>query len=37
MKLYYCGDERKLLLQAVKEFQEGKYIEITPENFEQFR
>ena len=36
MPLYYCGDERKLLLEAVKEFQEGKYIQITPENFHQF-
>jgi len=36
MKLYYCGDDRKDLIQAVKEFQDGKYIEITPENFHQF-
>ena len=36
IKLYYCGDERKLLLEAVKEFQEGKYPEITAENFQQF-
>jgi predicted Fe-Mo cluster-binding NifX family protein len=36
IKLYYCGDERKLLLEAVKEFQEGKYIEITPNNYHQF-
>lgn len=36
MKLYYCGDERKLLLEAVKEFQNGKYIQITKDNFEQF-
>ena len=34
--LYYCGEDRKLLLEAVKEFQEGKYIQITPENFAQF-
>jgi len=36
IRLYYCGDERKLLLEAVKEFQEGKYPEITAENFQQF-
>ncbi len=36
IKLYYCGNERKLLLEAVKEFQEGKYIEITPNNYHQF-
>jgi len=36
IKLYYCGDERKLLLEAVKEFQEGKYPEITAENFHNF-
>ncbi len=36
MKLFYCGDERKLLLEAVKEFQEGKYIEITANNYHQF-
>ena len=36
IKLYYCGDERKLLLEAVKEFQEGKYPEITAQNFEQY-
>jgi predicted Fe-Mo cluster-binding NifX family protein len=34
--LFYCGDERKLLLEAVKEFQDGKCIEITPSNFHQF-
>jgi predicted Fe-Mo cluster-binding NifX family protein len=34
--MYYCGDERKLLLEAVKEFQEGKYPQITPQNFDQF-
>jgi len=34
--LYYCGDDRKLLLEAVKEFQEGKYPEITAQNFEQY-
>ncbi len=33
MKLYYCGEERKLLLEAVKEFQDGKYPQITEENF----
>jgi predicted Fe-Mo cluster-binding NifX family protein len=36
IKLYYCGEERKLLLEAVKEFQEGKYPEITAENFHNF-
>jgi len=36
IKLYYCGDERKGLLEAVKEFQDGKYIEITPDNYQQF-
>ena len=36
IKLYYCGDDRKLLLEAVKEFQEGKYPEITAQNFEQY-
>ena len=36
MKLYYCGDERKGLLEAVKEFQDGKYIEITANNYHQF-
>jgi len=36
IKLYYCGEERKGLLEAVKEFQEGKYIEITPNNYHQF-
>jgi len=30
------SDERKLLLETVKEFQEGKYPEITAENFQQF-
>ena len=34
--LYYCGEDRKTLIEAVKEFQEGKYIQITPENFHQF-
>jgi len=34
--LYYCGDERKTLLEAVKEYQEGKYPQITPENFHQY-
>ncbi len=34
--LFYCGDERKLLLDAVREFQNGECIEITPENFHQF-
>ena len=36
IKLFYCGEERKLLLEAVKEFQEGNYPEITPENFQSF-
>ncbi len=36
IKIFYCGDERKLFLEAVKEFQEGKYQEITPENFHNF-
>jgi len=35
--MFYCGDERKVLLEAVKEFQEGKYPQITAENFQQFR
>ena len=35
--MFYCGDERKGLLEAVKEFQEGKYPQITAENFHQFR
>jgi predicted Fe-Mo cluster-binding NifX family protein len=34
--MYYCGEERKTLLEAVKEFQENKYPKITPENFNQF-
>jgi predicted Fe-Mo cluster-binding NifX family protein len=34
--LYYCGSERKLMLEAVKEFQDGKCIKITPQNFHQF-
>jgi len=36
IELYYCGDERKLLLEAVKEFQEGKYPKITQENFHHY-
>jgi len=36
IKLYYCGDDRKLLLEAVKEFQEGKYPQITLENFHNY-
>jgi len=36
IKLYYCGEERKLLLEAVKEFQEGKYPEITAANYQHF-
>jgi predicted Fe-Mo cluster-binding NifX family protein len=34
--LYYCGDERKTLPEAVAEYQEGKYPQITPENFHQY-
>ena len=36
IKLYYCGEDRKDLLTAVKEFQEGKYIKINANNFNQF-
>ena len=36
MELFYCGEERKTLPQAVEEYKEGKYIKITPENFQQF-
>jgi len=36
IKLYYCGNERKTLLEAVKEFQENGYPEITAQNFEQY-
>ncbi len=36
IKLFYCGDERKTLLEAVKDFQEGKCPEITAANFEQY-
>jgi len=36
IRLYYCGDERKLMLEAVKEFQDNKYPQITPENFHQY-
>ncbi len=36
IKLYYCGNERKTLLDAIKEYQEGKYPQITLENFEQY-
>jgi len=35
--LFYCGDERKTTLDAVKEYQEGKYHEITPDNFHLYR
>lgn len=35
--LYYCGEERKSLEEAVAEFKEGRYPAITPENFHQFR
>jgi len=37
IKLYYCGEERKLLLEAVKDFQEGLSPEITAQNFQQYR
>jgi len=37
ISLYYCGDERKSMLEAVREFQEGKYPRITPENFHLYR
>jgi len=36
VEMFYCGGERKTLLEAVKEFQDGKYIKITAENFQQF-
>ncbi len=36
IKLYFCGEERKILTEAVKEFKEGKYPEINIENFEQY-
>ena len=36
IKLYYCGDDRKLLLEAVKEYQECKCPEINAQNFEQY-
>jgi len=36
MKLYYCGEDRKGLIEAVKEFQDGKYIEINASNYNQF-
>ena len=36
IKLYYCGEDRKTLIEAVKEFQDGKYEQITPQNFEKF-
>jgi len=36
IKLYYCGDERKTLPEAVAEFKEGKYPQITAENFEEY-
>ena len=35
--LFYCGDERKTMLEAVKEYQEGKYPQITPVNFHLYR
>jgi predicted Fe-Mo cluster-binding NifX family protein len=34
--LYYCGDERKILLEAVKEFQDGLYPQITVQNFHNY-
>jgi len=36
IELYYCGDERKLLLEAVVEFKNNKYPQITTQNFEQY-
>jgi len=36
IRLFYCGSERKMLLEAVKEFQENKFVEITAENFHNF-
>ncbi len=36
IKLFYCGDNRKLMLDAVKEYFDKKCIEITPANFHQF-
>jgi len=35
--LFYCGDERITMLEAVKAYQEGKYPRITPENFHLYR
>ena len=35
--LFYCGDDRKTTLDAVKEHQEGKYPQITPDNFHLYR
>ena len=36
IKLYYCGDERIDLIGAVKDFQDGKSVEITEQNFQNF-
>ncbi len=35
--LFYCGDERKTMFDAVKEHQDGKYPQITPDNFHLYR
>jgi predicted Fe-Mo cluster-binding NifX family protein len=34
--LFYCGDERKTLPEAVREYSENGYPQITPENFHQY-
>jgi predicted Fe-Mo cluster-binding NifX family protein len=36
IELFYCGDERKNIFTAIKEFEEGECIKITPQNFHQF-
>jgi len=36
MKIFYCGDERIEMLDAVAAFGRGEYVEITEANFEQF-
>ena len=35
--LFYCGDERKTMRDALKEYQTGSYPQITPENFHLYR
>jgi len=35
--LFYCGDERKTLPEAVAEFKAQGYPQITPENFHLYR